>query len=168
MGQYNNTLAYRNAQVVPTDIYSEAGLERRLFQATKLYQGHEDKAQWFPQTSVWPDPSLSGELATLQTNLNSYVNQNQLAFITGSKNIDTGWDAYVKGLDSTGMTRYLQIQQQAYDKYKAGSSHPRPFHRPPLGSRRGATVLAPRRRPDRRAGDARRPREVPGREELVS
>ncbi|TDU87527.1 putative aldouronate transport system substrate-binding protein [Kribbella voronezhensis] len=121
MGQYNNTLAYRNAQVVPTDIYSEAGLERRLFQATKLYQGHEDKAQWFPQTSVWPDPSLSGELATLQTNLSSYVNQNQLAFITGSKNIDTGWDAYVKGLDSTGMTRYLQIQQQAYDKYKAGS-----------------------------------------------
>ncbi|MFG1812166.1 ABC transporter substrate-binding protein [Kribbella sp. NPDC049174] len=121
LGQYNNTLAYRNAQVVPADIYTGAGLERRLFQATKLYEGHEDKAQWFPQTSVWPDPSLSGELATLQTNLNSYVNQNQLAFITGSKNIDTEWDAYVKGLDSTGMKRYLEIQQQAYDKYKSGS-----------------------------------------------
>ncbi|HEY0472944.1 MAG TPA: ABC transporter substrate-binding protein, partial [Kribbella sp.] len=121
MGQYNNTLAFRNAQVVPTDIYSEAGLERRLFQATQQYAGHEDKSQWFPASSVWPDPSLSSELATLQTNLNSYVTQNQLAFITGSKNIDTGWDAYVKGLDSTGMTRYLQIQQQAYDKYKSGS-----------------------------------------------
>jgi putative aldouronate transport system substrate-binding protein len=121
LGQYNNTLAYRNAQVVPADIYTGAGLERRLFQATKLYEGHEDKAQYFPQTSVWPDPSLSGELATLQTNLNSYVNQNQLAFITGSKNIDAEWDAYVKGLESTGMTRYLEIQQQAYDKYKSGS-----------------------------------------------
>ncbi|MEV0291020.1 ABC transporter substrate-binding protein [Kribbella sp. NPDC050820] len=121
LGQYNNTLAYRNAQVVPADIYTGAGLERRLFQATKLYEGKEDKAQWFPQTSVWPDPSLSGELATLQTNLNSYVNQNQLAFIAGSKNIDAEWDAYVKGLDSTGMTRYLQIQQEAYDKYKSGS-----------------------------------------------
>jgi hypothetical protein len=43
-----------------------------------------------------------------------------LAFITGQKDINTGWDAYVKGLDSTGMTRYLQIQQQAYDKYKNG------------------------------------------------
>jgi putative aldouronate transport system substrate-binding protein len=121
LGQYNNTLAYRNAQVVPADIYTGAGLERRLFQATKLYEGHEDRSQWFPQTSVWPDPSLSGELATLQTNLNNYVNQNQLAFITGSKNIDAEWDAYVKGLDSTGMTRYLQIQQEAYDKYKSGS-----------------------------------------------
>jgi ABC-type glycerol-3-phosphate transport system substrate-binding protein len=120
LAQYNNTLAFRNAQAVPTDIYSEAGLERRLFQATEQYKGHEDKAQFFPTTSVWPDPSLSGELATLQTNLQSYVNQNQLAFITGQKDINTGWDAYVKGLDSTGMTRYLQIQQQAYDKYKNG------------------------------------------------
>jgi putative aldouronate transport system substrate-binding protein len=120
LAQYNNTLAFRNAQAVPTDIYSEAGLERRLFQATQQYKGHEDKAAVFPTTSVWPDPSLSGELATLQTNLTSYVNQNQLAFITGQKDINTGWDAYVKGLDSTGMTRYLQIQQQAYDKYKNG------------------------------------------------
>ena len=121
MAQYNITLAFRNSQVVPKDIYSGDGLERRLFEATKQYEGHEDKAQWFPQTSVWPDPSLSGELATLQTNLNTYVNQNQLAFITGSKNIDTEWDAYVKGLESTGMPRYLEINQQAYDKYKSGS-----------------------------------------------
>jgi putative aldouronate transport system substrate-binding protein len=121
MAQYNITLAFRNSQVVPKDIYSGDGLERRLFEATKEYEGHEDKAQWFPQTSVWPDPSLSGELATLQTNLNNYVNQNQLAFITGSKNIDTEWDAYVKGLESTGMPRYLEINQQAYDKYKSGS-----------------------------------------------
>jgi putative aldouronate transport system substrate-binding protein len=120
MAQYNITLQYRNEQAVPTDIYSDAGLERRLFQATKQYEGKEDKAQWFPQTSVWPDPSLAGELATLQTNLNNYVTQNQLAFITGSKNIDTGWDEYVKGLDGTGMPRYLEIQQQAYDKYKSG------------------------------------------------
>ena len=121
MAQYNITLAYRNEQAVPADIYSDAGLERRLFQATKQYEGHEDKSQWFPLASVWVDPSLSGELATLQTNLNSYVTQNQLAFITGTKDIDSGWDAYVKGLDSTGMKRYLELEQQAYDKYKSGT-----------------------------------------------
>ena len=120
MAQYNITLDYRNEQAVPADIYSDSGLERRLFQATKAYEPHADKSQWFPLASVWVDPSLGGELATLQTNLNSYVTQNQLAFITGTKNIDTGWDAYVKGLDSTGMTRYLELEQQAYDKYKSG------------------------------------------------
>jgi hypothetical protein len=118
--QYNNTLAFRNAQVVPTDIYSEAGYERRLFQATKMYEGHEDKAQFFPAASVWVDASAAAELATLKTNLDSYVSQGQLAFITGSKNIATDWDAFVKGLDGVGMKRYLELNQQAYDKYKAG------------------------------------------------
>ncbi|MDX6284393.1 MAG: putative aldouronate transport system substrate-binding protein [Kribbellaceae bacterium] len=121
LAQYHNVLAFRNAQVTPLDIYTGAGYERRLFQATKEYDQHGDRAQVFPQAVVWPDPSLSGELATLQTNLNNYVSQNQLAFITGSKNIDSSWDAYVKGLDSTGMPRFLEINQQAYDKYKAGS-----------------------------------------------
>jgi ABC-type glycerol-3-phosphate transport system substrate-binding protein len=120
LAQYNNTLEYRNSQVVPTDIYDETGLERRLFQATKTYEGHEDKAQFFPAASVWPDTSATSELATLKTNLDSYVTQGQLAFITGSKNIDTDWDAFVKGLDGVGMKRYLELNQQAYDKYKAG------------------------------------------------
>jgi putative aldouronate transport system substrate-binding protein len=120
MAQYNLTLDYRNAQVVPTDVYSEDGYERRLFEATKLYEGHEDKAQFFPTVSVWIDPSVSGEVATLKTNLESYVAQGQLAFITGSKNIDTDWDAFVQGLDGVGLKRYLELNQQAYDKYKAG------------------------------------------------
>ncbi|WP_328995738.1 extracellular solute-binding protein [Kribbella sp. NBC_01245] len=120
LAQYNNTLAYRNAQAVPTDIYSEAGYERRLFQATKQYEGHEDKAQFFPTVSVWIDPSFGAELATLQTNLDSYVLQNQLAMITGSKSLDTDWDAFVKGLEGVGMPRYLELYQQAYDKYKNG------------------------------------------------
>jgi ABC-type glycerol-3-phosphate transport system substrate-binding protein len=120
MAQYNLTLDYRNAQVVPTDIYSEEGYERRLFQATKLYEGHDDKAQFFPTVSVWIDPSVSGEIATLKTNLETYVAQGQLAFITGSKNIDTDWDAFVQGLDGVGLKRYLELNQQAYDKYKAG------------------------------------------------
>ena len=76
--------------------------------------------QFFPTASVWADPSSASELATLKTNLDSYVTQGQLAFITGSKNIDTDWDAFVKGLDGVGMKRYLELNQQAYDKYKAG------------------------------------------------
>jgi Bacterial extracellular solute-binding protein len=122
LAQYNNTLAFRNAQVVPTDIYSEAGLERRLFQATKQYDSHVDKSMVFPEAEIWVDPSAASEMATLKTNLDSYVNQGELAFITGSKNIDTDWDSWVKGLDGVGMKRYLELNQQAYDKYKSGNA----------------------------------------------
>lgn len=123
LGQYNVTLALRNAQAVPADIYSEAGLERRLFEATKLYEPHVDKAQVFPDALVWVDPSAVSELGTLKTNLDSYVSQGMLAFITGTKNVDTDWDAFVKGLDGVGMKRYLEINQQAYDKYKKSAAN---------------------------------------------
>jgi putative aldouronate transport system substrate-binding protein len=116
LAQYNNTKEFRAAEAVSTDIYSQAGYERRLFDATKLYEGHEDKAAIFPYWRAWVDPSLSSELATLQTNIESYVQQNSLQFITGSKNIDTDWDAYVKGLSGLGLDRFLQIEQEAFDK----------------------------------------------------
>ena len=121
MGQYNVTLALRNAQAVPKDIYAETGLERRLFQATQEYEPHADKSVVFPEAQVWTDPGVASELATLKTNLDSYVSQGELAFITGTKNIDTDWDAWVKGLDGIGMKRYLQLNQQGYDKFKASA-----------------------------------------------
>ncbi|MFF5289586.1 extracellular solute-binding protein [Paractinoplanes globisporus] len=118
MGQYNVTLALRNAQAVPEDIYSEQGLERRLFQATQEYEPHVDKTQVFPEAQIWADEASVSELATLKTNLDSYVSQGELAFITGTKNIDTDWDSWVKGLDGIGMKRYLELNQKAYDKFK--------------------------------------------------
>ncbi|MEQ7007093.1 ABC transporter substrate-binding protein [Actinopolymorpha sp. B17G11] len=121
LAQYNNTLRFRNAQVVPKDIYAEAGLERRLFEATKMYEGHEDRSQYFPAAQVWIDPSASSEMATLKTNLDNYVTQGQLAFITGKKNIDTEWDAWVQGLGGVGLERYLELYQQAYDNYQEGA-----------------------------------------------
>ncbi|WP_433167009.1 ABC transporter substrate-binding protein [Kribbella sp. CA-247076] len=116
MAQYNNTEKFRNSEAIATDIYSQAGYERRLFEATKLYEGKEDKSKTYPFWKVWIDPSLATEVATLQTNIDNFVQQNSLQFITGSKNIETDWDAYVKGLEGLGLKRYLEIQQTAYDK----------------------------------------------------
>ena len=116
MAQYNNTEKFRNSEVIATDIYTPDGFERRLFEATKLYEGKEDKAAIYPFWKVWIEPSMASEVATLQTNIENHVQQNALQFITGSKNLDTEWDAYVQGLDSLDLDRYLEIQQTAYDK----------------------------------------------------
>jgi ABC-type glycerol-3-phosphate transport system substrate-binding protein len=121
LSQYDLTLARRNAEAVPKDIYEETGLERRLFQATQQYEPHVDKSQVFPDAQIWGDPATATELGTLQTNLQSYVNQGELAFITGTKNIDTDWDSWVQGLDGLGMKRFLQLNQQGYDKFKAAN-----------------------------------------------
>jgi putative aldouronate transport system substrate-binding protein len=92
------------------------GYERRLFEATNLYSGKEDKAQVYPFWKVWINPEDATELASLQTNIDNYVMQNALEFITGSKDVESGWDAYVQGFSGLNLDRYLQIQQEAYDQ----------------------------------------------------
>ncbi|MNF12244.1 hypothetical protein D3C80_2136640 [compost metagenome] len=51
----------------------------------------------------------------LQTNLRNYIEQNELQFITGNKDLNKDWDAYVKGLKDLKLDRYLEILQKAYD-----------------------------------------------------
>ncbi|MEQ4208866.1 extracellular solute-binding protein [Actinopolymorpha sp. B9G3] len=114
--QYNNGREFRDRLVQPMEIYTPAGYERRLQEATTLYEGKEAQDQIYPYWGVWIDPAEASEVASLQTNIESYTTRNTLAFITGSKDIDTEWDAYVAGFDGLGLPRYLEILQAAYEK----------------------------------------------------
>ncbi|WP_328771186.1 ABC transporter substrate-binding protein [Streptomyces sp. NBC_00286] len=115
--QYNNTAQFRNTQAVAKDPKTVDGWERRLFEATKLYEGHESKSSIaFPYGEAWIDPAKAGELATLQTNIGTFVQQSAVQFITGKKSLDADWDSYLKNLDKLGLKRFLEIYQQAYDK----------------------------------------------------
>ncbi|MFC5830652.1 hypothetical protein [Nonomuraea insulae] len=116
--QYNSNKKFRGAQVQPTDIYDTRGVERRLFQATELYAGKEAKDQIYPYWNVWIGADEAAEHATLRTNIENYVSQSSLEFVTGRRNIndDVDWAAYLKGLDDLGLKRYLEIEQKAYQK----------------------------------------------------
>jgi putative aldouronate transport system substrate-binding protein len=120
IAQYNNTAEFRAAEAVSSDIYDPAGFERRLFEATQQYAGLEDKDSVFPSWAVWLDAELSSEVATLQTNLDSYVQQSAAEFVTGVRDLDADWDAYLAELDSLGLARYLEIYQAAYDSQVGG------------------------------------------------
>jgi putative aldouronate transport system substrate-binding protein len=114
--QYNNTAAFRTAQAVDPDPMSVDGYERRLFEATELYEPHADKSLVFPYGEAWIDPGVSSELATLQTNIGTYVQQSAVQFVTGEESLDSDWDSYLGELDSLGLDRFLEIYQQAYDE----------------------------------------------------
>jgi putative aldouronate transport system substrate-binding protein len=116
MAQYNSTAEFRNAQVQDTDIYAQAGYERRLFEATQLYEGHETDAI-FPYWNAWVSVEDAPELATLQTNVENYVSTSTAEFITGVRDPgdDAAWTSYVDGLTGLGADRYVEIWQAAYD-----------------------------------------------------
>jgi putative aldouronate transport system substrate-binding protein len=115
LGQYNLSNEFYGSQVQSPDIYSPDGYSRRLFDATKNnYDGKQPK-EFFPHWAVWMDPDSADQAGMMQTNINNYVEQNQLQFITGSKNLDKDWDDYVKGFDGLNLKGYLDLMQKAYD-----------------------------------------------------
>ncbi len=118
LAQYYNPVEFRNAQVAPTDIYTSAGYERRLLQASELYAPHapEEEAV-FPYYTLWPDLETAAELADLQTNITTYITQAEAEFATGQRDVrdDAEWDAYLSDLDGLGLDRYIELWQQLYD-----------------------------------------------------
>ncbi|CAM3098878.1 extracellular solute-binding protein [Paenibacillus lupini] len=114
MGHFYMPKEYRDSWVQGEDIYDSANYERRLYEATKLYEGSEPK-ELFPFWSIWVDPAQSDEMSMLQTNIRDYIEQNALQFVTGNKDLDKDWDSYVEGLKNLKLDRYLEILQAAYD-----------------------------------------------------
>ncbi|TSB47058.1 extracellular solute-binding protein [Alkalicoccobacillus porphyridii] len=114
--QYYHPVEFRDSWVQAEDIYTQEGYERRLQEATYLYEGTEPE-RVFPYWSVWFDEIVQEEVATLETNIKTNVEQSAVRFIVGELDFDSDWDSYLAGLESLGVDRYVEIMQEAYDQY---------------------------------------------------
>lgn len=116
MAQYASTAEFRNSQVQPLEVYTPEGYERRLFDATGLYDG-TDISGIFPYWNAWVPVADAPELSTLQTNVENYVSTSTAEFITGARDPgdDAAWQTYVEGLTGIGADRYVEIWQNASD-----------------------------------------------------
>jgi len=116
MAQVLETTEFRNAQMAPLDINTQPGYERRLFEATKLYEGKDTDAI-FPYWDLWVPVEEGNELSTLTANIESNVATSTAEFVTGVRdpNSDGDWNGYLDGLQGLGVDRYLEIWQAAYD-----------------------------------------------------
>lgn len=111
------TRAYRDSVAAETDELLPQGFERRLYNATKKYEGFQPEEQ-FNFESAWVAPEDAEEVALLKININKYIEENMVQFATGSKDIDKEWDKYIAGFDTLQVDRYLEIYQKAYDLSK--------------------------------------------------
>ena len=91
--------------------------EPKLYRETqeKFYPYRPRDGQYVPNVLHHTTQEAS-ELARLSEQINTYVRENIVAFITGSKNIDRDWTAYVAEFQKLELNRYLQIKQTAYDR----------------------------------------------------
>jgi putative aldouronate transport system substrate-binding protein len=112
LAQYNENADFRNGQVQPPD-----GYERLLYKASELYQPFVPEDQVFPYWTVWVPDEQVAEAAELTTNIENLVSQAGAEFMTGVRDVndDAAWKSYVDELNATGLPRYLEIEQGAYD-----------------------------------------------------
>ena len=67
--------------------------------------GHQAKLQY--PSSVWVPTADGASFGTLQTNIDTYVDQWTDEFITGQKSLSSDWNSYVSGLNHLGMSSYM-------------------------------------------------------------
>ncbi|MFK7697300.1 ABC transporter substrate-binding protein [Paenibacillus sp. HJGM_3] len=76
---------------------------------------------YMPQ-EIWPSFHYTkeevGAYSALESDLNNYVNEMTMKFITGSVPF-LKWDEYVETLKRLGMERYLKLYEAAYERYKS-------------------------------------------------
>jgi len=70
-----------------------------------------------------PEPFLTmpvkeGEkFSAIMADINNYVGESIIKFITGELSIDNDWDSYISTIKSMGIEEALQYKQAAYDRY---------------------------------------------------
>lgn len=114
-GVYAANDAFRLGQRTDLSIdrNSAEGLELLLYEQTaQNYRPYAKFDKAVPPLK-FNDTTMS-DLATLKVEYGKYVKQNLVEFITGKKNIDTDWDAYLSGLEAAGLSKILTIFNESY------------------------------------------------------
>ncbi len=108
--------AYRFGMVSPADIdvYSGDGLETLLYQVTKEYEPFGR-----PEMSIPPikfTAEQTDEMAVMRTELATAIKEGMTAFMTGAKDVDADYDAWLKDLEAKGLRTVIDAFQKAYDE----------------------------------------------------
>nr|WP_230875554.1 MULTISPECIES: extracellular solute-binding protein [Paenibacillus] len=70
---------------------------------------------------LWPDfvptDEEAGTTSAILTDINKYIEEMRVKFVTGKASLDTDWDTYVSTLERMGASKYLDIKRAQYERY---------------------------------------------------
>ena len=67
---------------------------------------------------LYYSPDEFGELRRIQAQIMPFVRQSVVDFVTGRRDIDSDWDAYIEELSMMGLKRAAEINEQAYQNLR--------------------------------------------------
>lgn len=81
----------------------------------------EEYKKYMPK-EIWPTFSPTKAelevLVTVETDINTYINESRVKFVTGAWNFVSDWDNYIAQLKKMGLDKLVGVRQQQYDRYK--------------------------------------------------
>ena len=84
--------------------------------AMEVWDQNDASLYKLPSFSI-QDTAAADEAANLWTDLNTYIKECAVKFISGEMNTEEDFDAYIEELKTMGIERYIEIQQEALDAY---------------------------------------------------
>jgi putative aldouronate transport system substrate-binding protein len=109
-GYFNGVFAYGGSTAI---------LNTQFADEEKAFQAEMNKRQVREVGPPHPFSVEEREQATLlETALHDHVNQNTLSFILGKRPLSE-WDAFVAECKAKGADKYVDLANQAYDRFKA-------------------------------------------------
>lgn len=76
------------------------------------YDKHPEKVLPALKYTLEETESIQDQLTTLP----DFVKQALAEFVTGARDVESGWDSYLQELDTMGLQQWLEIAQTAYDR----------------------------------------------------
>lgn len=113
-------------QAVPDDVdlYAPEGMEQLLYNVSRdLYAPYAKNTKYANLNDLKATDKEISSVSTKSVEIAKLIDENSVAFITGTKDIDKDWDSFVKGLDKSGMKELLKVYQKAYDRQQSGKSN---------------------------------------------
>lgn len=104
---------WKNTFQVVGDITDPANYEARLIQCTQKLAPYAADAEYIPP--FYMEVEKANQVASMKTAIDDYVKASFIEFITGAKDPEKDWDAYLAGLDKLQYNDYIALNQEAYD-----------------------------------------------------
>ncbi len=117
MAQYNRA-AVGGGPMVQTDEYARNYFWRPEQQeANKIWPDNMGEEYTMPEFTV--DPADAAEYARLAADIKTYMEESRVKFVTGEYTADDFEAVYIPTLKDMGLDRYLEIIQEACDRFYA-------------------------------------------------
>jgi putative aldouronate transport system substrate-binding protein len=113
-----NSAESRMGQQQPGDMLAPDGSGTEKFLYIKTKENYAPYGMPIEQLipPMFYDADQAAVIAQLTTDINTYVEESIAKFIIGDMSLETDWDRYLNELENLGLSRYLDIIQQTYDK----------------------------------------------------